>query len=135
MFSYFITRGVELLDAEDNTVNSIPNTVCLHKLIHPTSPGGSFQIEEVKRFKHDDYSSNSWLIKITSNGRYILAPTFHGQVFVFNIASGEVTAVFKDHQEIEVRDVLFHPTKKLVFTCADDGSVRVYRSEKDYLSN
>lgn len=130
MYSYFVTRGVELLDAEDNTVNSIPNTVRLHKLIYPTTAGTSFKIEEVRKYKHDDYNSNSWLIKTTSNGRYILAPTFNGQVFVFNIATGEVTGVFRDHEEIEVRDVMFHPRKKLVFTCADDGSVRVYRSVK-----
>ncbi|KAJ1676424.1 hypothetical protein EV182_008216, partial [Spiromyces aspiralis] len=72
------------------------------------------------------YLSNSWLIRITSNGRYLLAPTLNGQVFVFHLATGQVTAVLRDHESLEVRDVKFHPFRKLLFTCSDDGMVKVY---------
>jgi hypothetical protein len=65
------------------------------------------------------YHSNSWLIKIASNGRYIAAPTFHGEVFFFNIKTGTVSAILRDHEEMEIRDVLFHPYKPLFFSCAD----------------
>ncbi|KAJ1820864.1 hypothetical protein LPJ60_002967 [Coemansia sp. RSA 2675] len=127
-FAYFVTRGVELLDAEDNTVSSRPNTCTLHRLVYPTEPNGSFELQEIRRYYHDDYLSNSWLIRLASNGRYILAPTLNGQVFVFSIATGQVTSVLRDHDTIEVRDCKFHPTKNLLFTCSDDGTVKAYRS-------
>ncbi len=44
------------------------------------------------------YHSNSWLVKITSNGRYLLAPTIYGQIFVFNMLTEQVTAILKEHQ-------------------------------------
>ena len=37
-------------------------------------------------------------MKITSNGRYILAPTIYGQIFVFNILTGQLTAILKEHE-------------------------------------
>ncbi|KAJ2018008.1 hypothetical protein IW146_004321 [Coemansia sp. RSA 922] len=127
-FAYFVTRGVELLDAEDNTVSSRPNTCTLHRLVYPTESDGSFELQEIRRYYHDDYLSNSWLIRLASNGRYILAPTLNGQVFAFSIATGQVTSVLRDHDTIEVRDCKFHPTKNLLFTCSDDGTVKAYRS-------
>ncbi|KAJ1735454.1 hypothetical protein LPJ72_001856 [Coemansia sp. Benny D160-2] len=127
-YAYFITRGVELLDAENNTVSSRPNTCTLHRLVYPTEPDGKFELQEVRRYYHDEYMSNSWLIRITSNGRYLLAPTLNGQVFVFSIATGQVTGILRDHDTIEVRDCKFHPTKNLLFTCSDDGTVKAYRS-------
>ncbi|KAJ1902600.1 hypothetical protein LPJ81_003518 [Coemansia sp. IMI 209127] len=127
-FAYFITRGVELLDAENNTVSSRPNTCTLHRLVYPTEPDGKFELQEIRRYYHDEYLSNSWLIRITSNGRYLLAPTLNGQVFVFSIATGQVTGILRDHDTIEVRDCKFHPTKNLLFTCSDDGTVKTYRS-------
>ncbi|KAJ1845957.1 hypothetical protein LPJ57_009127, partial [Coemansia sp. RSA 486] len=129
-YAYFVTRGVELLDAENNTVSSRPNTCTLHRLVYPTEPDGKFELQEIRRYYHDEYLSNSWLIRITSNGRYILAPTLNGQVFVFDIATGQATGVLRDHDTIEVRDCKFHPTKNLLFTCSDDGTVKAYRSTK-----
>src|SRR5689334_11300756 len=81
-----------------------PNSCILHKLIYPLKKGDPFTLKEVRRYQHKEYvliyfqffkscsvsekqlqpffcrdsnryQSNSWLIKITSNGRYILAPT------------------------------------------------------------
>ncbi|KAJ2156508.1 hypothetical protein GGF46_005140 [Coemansia sp. RSA 552] len=127
-YAYFITRGVELLDAEDNTISSRPNTCTLHRLVYPTSESGKFELQEIRRYHHDEYLSNSWLIRIASNGRYLLAPTLNGQVFVFHVATGRVTGILRDHDTIEVRDCKFHPTKNLVFTCSDDGTVKVYQS-------
>ncbi|KAI9599559.1 WD40-repeat-containing domain protein [Syncephalis fuscata] len=95
-YEYFITRGVELLDSEDCTLTSRPNSVILHKLVYPTTKGGVFKLVEEKRYQHEEYHSNSWLVKTSSNGRFILAPTLNGQVFVFDIRSGKVLAVLKD---------------------------------------
>lgn len=47
---------------------------------------------------HRSYHANSWLVKITTNGRYLLAPTIYGQLFVFNMLTGQVTAVIKEHE-------------------------------------
>jgi WD40 repeat protein len=59
------------------------------------------------------------LVRIASNGRYIAAPTYQGGVFFFDIKTGNVTGMLNDHEELEVRDVIFHPTKKVLFTCSD----------------
>ncbi|KAJ1879376.1 hypothetical protein LPJ66_011705, partial [Kickxella alabastrina] len=58
-YAYFVTRGVELLDAEDNTVSSRPNTCTLHRLVYPTEPDGKFELQEIRRYHHDEYLSNS----------------------------------------------------------------------------
>ncbi|KAI8078925.1 uncharacterized protein B0P05DRAFT_571610, partial [Gilbertella persicaria] len=119
-YAWYISRGAELCDVSDG-VSSKPNTCTLHKLIYPTKPNDKFKLEEVKRYQSEDYHSNSWLVKITSNGRYILAPTIYGQIFVFNMLTGSVSAILKEHQDMEVRDVVFHPYRPLIFSCGDDG--------------
>ncbi|KAL1915225.1 uncharacterized protein VTP21DRAFT_7501 [Calcarisporiella thermophila] len=127
--AYFVTRGAELCDLEDGTISSTPNTCTLHKLVYPTELGGKFELEELMRYKHPDYYANSWLMKIASNGRYLAAPTIQGQVFIYNLKSGDVTAILKDHEDLEVRDVIFHPYRPLLFTSGDDGRVKVYTYE------
>ncbi|CAG8640317.1 23367_t:CDS:10, partial [Cetraspora pellucida] len=120
-FAYFVTRGVEILDAEGGKIGdaSRVNVCILHKLIYPSKKGQPFELKEVRRYGHKDYHSNSWLIKISSNGRYITAPTMTGHVFIFNLRTGNVTAILRDHEDLEVRDVIFHPWKPLLFTSAD----------------
>ncbi|KAF9166717.1 capsular associated protein [Actinomortierella ambigua] len=125
-YAYFISRGVELLDSDERMIAKEYNTCTLHKLIYPDSPGGKWYLTEVKRYQDDEYYSNAWLIKIASNGRYIMAPTCTGEVFVFNMKTGQVTGILKDHDDVEVRDVIFHPTRPLLFTSGDDGRVKVY---------
>lgn len=124
-YAYFITRGAELCDVSDG-VSSTPNTCSLHKLVYPTKNGGQFKLELVKKYQNEEYHANSWSVKIASNGRYLLAPTIYGQIFVFNMLTGAVTAIIKEHQDIEIRDVIFHPYRPLLFSCSDDGYVKVY---------
>ncbi|KAG0210288.1 hypothetical protein BGX28_009444 [Mortierella sp. GBA30] len=132
-FAYFISRGVELLDSEERMIAKDYNSCTLHKLIYPDTKGGKWYLTEVKRFQDEEYFSNAWLIKISSNGRYMMAPTCTGEVFVYNLKTGQVTGIIKDHEDVEVRDVIFHPTRPLLFTSADDGQVKVYtyRNEAD----
>ncbi|KAI1318398.1 hypothetical protein EDD11_006736 [Mortierella claussenii] len=125
-FAYFISRGVELLDSEERMIAKDYNSCTLHKLVYPDTKGGKWYLTEVKRFQDEEYFSNAWLIKIASNGRYMLAPTCTGEVFIYNLKTGQVTGVLKDHDDVEVRDVIFHPTRPLLFTSADDGIVKVY---------
>ncbi|KAG0000618.1 hypothetical protein BGZ65_004212 [Modicella reniformis] len=125
-FAYFISRGVELLDSEERMIAKDYNSCTLHKLVYPDTKGGKWYLTEVKRFQDEEYYSNAWLIKIASNGRYILAPTCTGEVFIYNLKTGQVTGILKDHDDVEVRDVIFHPTRPLLFTSADDGIVKVY---------
>ncbi|CAO3679170.1 unnamed protein product [Umbelopsis vinacea] len=124
-YAWFVTRGAEMCDMGDG-ISSTPNTCTLHKLVYPEKKGGKFELLEVKKYKHEDYHSNSWLVKVASNGRYLLAPTIYGQIFVFNLLSGQVSAILKDHEDLEVRDVLFHPYRPLIFSSGDDGYVKAY---------
>ncbi|RUS28424.1 WD40-repeat-containing domain protein [Jimgerdemannia flammicorona] len=128
--AWFISRGVELCDLEEGLLPSAPNTCTLHRLVYPEKKGAPFRLDVVRKYKHADYFANSWLVKIASNGRYILAPTPYGQVFVYNIGTGEVTAMLKDHEDLEVRDVLFHPYRPLVFTCGD-GELGIFVPSPD----
>ncbi|KAI8817526.1 WD40-repeat-containing domain protein [Fimicolochytrium jonesii] len=125
MFAYAVTRGVEEVEVEGGVagVNTVPNTVRLHKIVYPTTKDDEFRLEEVKRYQHAEYLSNSWLTKISSNGRYILAPTYDGAVVVFNMASGAVTAVLRDHDGMEVRDVVLGWRSKWIATCSDGESL------------
>ncbi|EPB83107.1 hypothetical protein HMPREF1544_10145 [Mucor circinelloides 1006PhL] len=124
-YAWLISRGAEMCDQNEG-VSTKPNTCTLHRLIYPTKAEDSFELEQFKTYQHEEYHANSWLVKITSNGRYLLAPTIYGQIFVFNIKSGQVTAIIKEHQDMEVRDVIFHPYRPLIFSCGDDGCVKVY---------
>ncbi|KAI7887958.1 WD40-repeat-containing domain protein [Mucor mucedo] len=124
-YAWFITRGTELCDVSE-FISSKPNVCTLHKLTYPTKKNGEFKVEEIMKYTHPEYRANSWSVKISSNGRYILAPTIYGQVYVFNMLTGKVAAIIKEHGDIEVRDVIFHPSKPLLFSCSDDGYVKVY---------
>ncbi|KAF9190347.1 hypothetical protein BGZ51_006786 [Haplosporangium sp. Z 767] len=125
-YAYFISRGVELLDNEERMIAKDYNSCTLHKLVYPDTKGGKWYLTEVKRFQDEEYFSNAWLIKIASNGRYLMAPTCTGEVFIYNLKTGQVTGILKDHDDVEIRDVIFHPTRPLLFTSADDGQVKVY---------
>ncbi|CAO3692756.1 unnamed protein product [Rhizopus stolonifer] len=129
-YAWFISRGAELCDVSEG-VSSKPNTCTLHKLVYPTKNNEPFKLQQVKKYQNEDYHSNSWLVKITSNGRYLLAPTIYGQIFVFNMLTEQVTAILKDHQDMEVRDVIFHPYRPLLFSSGDDGCVKVYTYSED----
>lgn len=48
------------------------------------------------------YHANSWSVKIASNGRYLLAPTIYGQIFVFNMLTGKASAIVKEHQGTKI---------------------------------
>jgi WD40 repeat protein len=52
--AYFISRGVELLDFEGNTIASRQNTCTLHKLVFPRRKNGKFELREIRRYKHDE---------------------------------------------------------------------------------
>ncbi|KAJ3397589.1 hypothetical protein HDU92_006384 [Lobulomyces angularis] len=53
-FSYILTRGVETLDMEDNTINSLPNKIYLHKLIYPKEKLEEFKLIKVKEYMHEE---------------------------------------------------------------------------------
>ncbi|KAJ3152965.1 hypothetical protein HDU86_005420 [Geranomyces michiganensis] len=131
VFAYVVSRGVEeveMVDGENVAINTIPNTVAIHKLSYPVTKGAPFALTEVKRLTHDQYRSNSWLMKIASNGRHVLAPTYDGGVVVYNANTGQATGVLRDHDSVEVRDALFSPAGWIA-TCGDDGMIKVYIQE------
>ena len=40
--------------------------------------------------------------------------------------SGQITAIIKEHQNMEVRDVIFHPYRPLIFSCGDGKKCYMY---------
>jgi WD40 repeat protein len=89
----------------------------------PSSEEGEFGLELVSTFgPHPEFLANTWVMSCTSNGRHLLAPTTAGKVFVWNIATREHIATLYAHEDMEVRDILFHPTKPYIFTSGDGMS-------------
>jgi WD40 repeat protein len=130
-----ITRGIEQTNEETNI--PLANNKChVRKLTFSKKSASKgkkkdnlFNLETVSTFMHPEYTSNSWLIKINSNGRYLFAPTSNGKVFIWNIKTTKLAAILHDHAEDEVRDVILHKTRPLLLTCGDDATVKVYKSE------
>jgi WD40 repeat protein len=143
-----ISRGVETVNEDTNRtlryyifniIEPQANSKCqLHRLKMIKTPGRgkkknteviSFELETVHTYLHPEFTSNSWLIKINTNGRYLFSPTSNGKIFIWNMATTKLAAILHDHGDEEVRDLLLHPTKPFLFTCGDDASVKVYKSE------
>lgn len=97
MFAYILARGVEILDSKNNTINSKPNTVKLFKLIYASNKQQEFRLELVHIYKDENYCSNSWLVKLDCNGRYIAAPTYNGTICLFNAKSGKLVDTLEMH--------------------------------------
>eukprot|EP01114_Cavostelium_apophysatum_P022749 TRINITY_DN8336_c0_g1_i1.p1 TRINITY_DN8336_c0_g1~~TRINITY_DN8336_c0_g1_i1.p1 ORF type:complete len:617 (+),score=168.47 TRINITY_DN8336_c0_g1_i1:139-1989(+) len=116
-----LTKGVETLDDDGVTVMT-PNSCHLRKL---KMEEDSFSLEIVHTFQHEQYHSNMWMTKFATNGRYILSPTTEGKVFIWNIQTKALVAVMHDHG-FTLRDILFHPTQKVLSVCGDDGVVLIY---------
>src|SRR5689334_19968203 len=95
-----------------------PNKCILHKLTMPREAEEKWTLDEVARYEDEDYQTGRWLLRLGTNGRYIFAPTNCGKVFIWNIKSHELVGVLIDH-EADVREVYFHPTERLLFTCGD----------------
>jgi WD40 repeat protein len=72
------------------------------------------------------YVSNIWLTKFACNGRYLAAPTQEGKVFMWNLASGELTCVLKGHDR-EIRDIIFHPFAPYFVSSGEDTKVNIYK--------
>lgn len=114
-----------------------PNKCILHKLIMPTNANDKWSLEEVGRFEHEEYVSstllltyarfhaNLWLTKFATNGRYIVAPTSVGKIFVWNLQTNNLVGVMKNH-EAEVREIVFHPFKPLLLSCGDESKINIY---------
>jgi WD40 repeat protein len=83
------------------------------------------------RLRHPFYSANSWLLRpgLSPNGVYLAAPSITGAVVVFNLDSGKVGAVLRDHEECEVRQISFHPEIPFLVSCGDDGRVKIRFSQ------
>jgi len=122
---FLITRGVEL-ENEETQASERPNTCHLHKITLPVDGKGKLLFETLQMYSHQNYKANVWMLKINSNGRYILAPTTNGQVFVWNLRSAELVAILNDHSDREVRTILLHPSRKLMLSCGDDSVVYIY---------
>ena len=129
---YVVTRGVELVQPENPTQPITPNSLTLHTLAQSNEASdsegktSSWSLVPVFKYSHMEYTSNSWYLKFANNGRYLFAPTTNGKVFIFAIGSGALTGVLADHEDFEVRQVLLHSEKPLLFTCGDDGNVFFY---------
>jgi WD40 repeat protein len=57
-------------------------------------------------------------MRIASNGRYLVAPTAVGKVYIWNIRTKQLVGILEDHNQ-DVRDILFYPGRQILLTCAD----------------
>jgi len=122
---FLISRGVEVLDPANEKDIPEPNKCILHKLTIPPTKDDKWILEDVGRFEHESYDANTWIMRFASNGRYLVAPTAVGKVFIWNIRSKQVVGILEDHNQ-DVRDILYFPGRKMMLTCADDSKVNIY---------
>eukprot|EP00033_Pygsuia_biforma_P001794 GCRY01002006.1.p1 GENE.GCRY01002006.1~~GCRY01002006.1.p1 ORF type:complete len:511 (+),score=145.03 GCRY01002006.1:162-1694(+) len=126
----FIARGVEAMQPENTSEMVRPNRVCVCRLHMPDHEGGSFACEVVHELQHEKYLANSWLCGLGVTPYVAVCPTMYGTFCVFNIHSGDLVATLGDHKErVEVRHAIFHPSKPILCTCSDDGSICVYEQK------
>ena len=118
-----VLRGVELLST-DTLAPSAPNCILVAEL----DVRRGYELTVLRRLQHPAYQANSWLLRpgLTPNGHYLAAPTAHGRVLVFSLATGHCTALLHHHADSEVRQVAFHPRLPLLVSCGDDAHVRIY---------
>jgi len=115
------------VELENDGKTVIANSVTLRKIEFSQ---GKWDFENIKTFSDENYISNIWITRIGCNNQYIVAPTQNGKTFVWNMLTRELTCTLTDHsQESEVRQALFHPSKKLFYTCGADGAINCYVSE------
>jgi WD40 repeat protein len=55
------------------------------------------------------FFANSWPAHITSNGRYLAAPTSQGEVFIWNLRTGDLVSVLTDHEGTPSTNPSFPP--------------------------
>jgi WD40 repeat protein len=124
-----LTHGVEYVNDDGITPES-SNKAILHRLKYPAkgSAGDAFALEQIRVFSDDDLLSNVWPVHARSNNHYVFVPTQKGDIFVFNLATGEKIAVLRDHAEGDVvRDILFHPSEPMFYSTGGDGFILVYK--------
>jgi len=123
---HLITKGIEYEDSGKS------NVCHLRKLKIPMNGIGNFEMEEVNNFSHSSYFANIWLMKFTSNGRYLISASTGGNIFVWNLRSKELVAIITEHNhsELPTRDICIHPTKSQLVVCGEDSFVYVFEPGK-----
>eukprot|EP01080_Neovahlkampfia_damariscottae_P002488 gene2488-3197_t len=116
---YFITKGSELED-EKSKLPLVANECHLRKL---NFEDGKFSIETIQKFNHEEYKSNSYLVQILSNQKYLISPDTKGKIFIWNLENGKLSSILNDSTN-EIRDVLFFGSYFL--SCGDDSSILIY---------
>jgi WD40 repeat protein len=112
------------LEDEKEKLPMVKNECHLRKI---NFEDGVWSIEIIQSYQDDDYLSNSYLVKIISNGKYLFSPDNNGKVFIWNLKSGNLVSILNDHLNNEVRDIMIFDS--FLFTCGDDSSVLIYSSK------
>jgi len=66
----------------------------------------------------------------TTGQRYIYAGSFDGNLYIFDVLTGEIVQQLSGHKAT-IRDATWHPYEPLLATTSWDGSVRLWTYEKD----
>ena len=105
------------------------NEAHLRRLILPNDNTEPYRLETVMTYTDDNFQNVTWLLRMKSNGYYVLVPTSNGKIFVFNVLTGFLTCVLADHDQTDIRDISFHPSKKILATCAEDSTIIIYEQD------
>eukprot|EP01119_Soliformovum_irregulare_P019852 TRINITY_DN6369_c1_g1_i2.p1 TRINITY_DN6369_c1_g1~~TRINITY_DN6369_c1_g1_i2.p1 ORF type:complete len:147 (+),score=55.04 TRINITY_DN6369_c1_g1_i2:156-596(+) len=126
--TFILTRGVEAIDRESKRPMA-PSRCHLRKLTIGKLRGAlKISMETESAFDDLNYNSNVWLMKLASNGRYLLAGTSEGGVYVWNLRTTQLTAILKepDAEGVVMRSIGCHPTKPIIAITGGDSSIRLY---------
>ncbi|KAK4524062.1 hypothetical protein GAYE_SCF01G1961 [Galdieria yellowstonensis] len=122
---YLLTRGVEWLDNQGNLPRG--NRCSLRRLSCISLSESLWSLESIRDYSCEEYYSNIWPCRLASQGRYVASGSIHGDIFVWHLSSGKLTAKLKGFDARKaIRTILFHPTKALLVTGGDDEYIHVW---------
>eukprot|EP01134_Creolimax_fragrantissima_P008429 CFRG8429T1 len=132
--SVFVVRGVDSMLANDmeegesiDVASNQEASKCLSlKLVLPRTAGKEPTLTQLNRFTSAGYHTPIYLCRLGSNGRYLLAPSVTGSIFVWSIATGEKVAILPAGSS-PARDFIFHHRQPLLICSSDDGFVRLWK--------
>lgn len=118
---YFISHGVE---SSRNGKLDANNKAILYEVILDFK-NHSLQIEEIRRFEDESYSSNAWLIQPGIIDNYVFIPGSNGKIYIFNVITGQLEISSKIHYG-QIRQILPDKYRNRYYTCGDDGEINVF---------
>jgi WD40 repeat protein len=127
-----VVHGVEALSGEGRNAEQVRGNRCLLcRLYPPVRDSDTWHLTTELELTHPtDYLSNVWPCRMTGvAGQWVAAGTESGTICIWDLNSGGqyLRTLCGSHDNRScVRNVLVHPSRPWLYSCADDGTIQVW---------